>query len=86
MELAAFALALTAWRYPDAGGYRSLPELNVACSGFAISAKREDWLALASDNRNLRLALEELYNQFKDAPILGSLINLETSLGKVVAV
>ena len=29
--LAAFALALTAWRYPDAGGYRRLPELHVAC-------------------------------------------------------
>ena len=33
VELAAFALALTAWKYPDAGGYRVLPELNVACSG-----------------------------------------------------
>ena len=29
VELAAFALALTAWRYPDAGGYRPLPELQV---------------------------------------------------------
>jgi len=75
VELAAFALALTAWRYPDAGGYRPLPELNVACSGLAISAKKEDWLDLAGDNRNLELALEELYQQFKDAPVLGSLIN-----------
>ena len=45
VELAAFALALTAWKYPNAGGYRSLPELNVACSGLAISAKKEEWLA-----------------------------------------
>lgn len=82
VELAAFALALTAWRYPDAGGYRPLPELNVACSGLAISAKKEEWLALAGDNINLRLALEELYKQFKDAPVLGSLINPEASLGK----
>jgi len=82
VELAAFALALTAWRYPDAGGYRPLPELNVACSGLAISAKKEEWLALAGDNTNLRLALEELYRQFKDAPVLGSLINPESSLGK----
>jgi len=82
VELAAFALALTAWKYPNAGGYRVLPKLNVACSGLSISAKKEDWLALAENNTNLRLALEELYKQFKDAPILGSLINPEKSLGK----
>ncbi|MBF4395717.1 DNA methyltransferase, partial [Vibrio anguillarum] len=33
VELAAFALALEAWRYPNAGGYRVLPELQLACSG-----------------------------------------------------
>lgn len=82
VELAAFALALTAWKYPNAGGYRVLPELNVACSGLSISAKKEEWLALAGNNTNLRLALEELYKQFKDAPVLGSLINPEESLGK----
>lgn len=82
VELAAFALALTAWKYPSAGGYRVLPELNVACSGLSISAKKEEWLALAGDNTNLRLALDELYKQFKDAPVLGSLINPEASLGK----
>jgi len=82
VELAAFAMALTAWKYPNAGGYRPLPELNVACSGLSISAKKEEWLALAEDNTNLRLALEELYKQFKDAPVLGSLINPEASLGK----
>lgn len=82
VELAAFALALTAWKYPSAGGYRVLPELNVACSGLSISAKKEEWLALAGANTNLRIALEGLYKQFKDAPVLGSLINPEASLGK----
>ncbi len=82
VELAAFALALTAWCYPEAGGYRPLPELHVACSGLAISAKKEEWLALAGDNTNLRQVLEELYKQFKDAPALGSLINPTLSLGK----
>ena len=82
VELAAFALALTAWRYPGAGGYRPLPELNVACTGIAISAKKEEWIALAGDNINLRMALEELYKQFKDAPVLGSLINPEIGLAK----
>lgn len=82
VELAAFAVALTAWRYPDAGGYRLLPELNVACSGLAISAKKEEWLVLAGDNTNLHLALEELYKQFNDAPVLGSLIDPEVGLAK----
>jgi hypothetical protein len=82
VELAAFALALTAWKYLGAGGYRVLPELNVACSGLSINAKKEEWLALAGDNTNLRIGLEELYKQFKDAPVLGSLINPETSLDK----
>jgi hypothetical protein len=82
VELAVFALALAAWVYPDAVGFRPLPELNVACSGLAISAKKEEWLALAGDNNNLRIALEELYKQFKNAPVLGSLINPEIGLAK----
>jgi len=82
VELAAFALALAAWKYPGTGRYRPLPELNVACSGLAISAKKEKWLALTGDDTNLRLVLEELYKQFKDAPVLGSLVNPEASLGK----
>ncbi len=47
VELAAFALALTAWTYPGAGGYRPLPELNLACSGLAPNATKEQLLALA---------------------------------------
>lgn len=82
VELAVFALALTAWRYPKAGGYRPLPELNVACSGLAISAKKEEWLNLAGENYILRKALEEQYLQFKGAPLLGSLINPEIDPAK----
>jgi hypothetical protein len=80
VELAAFALAFTAWRYPNAGGYRPLPELHLACSGLAIGAKKEDWLALAGNDINLRSALEELYQLFKDAPVFGSLISPEATL------
>ena len=47
VELAAFALALAAWTYLGAGGYRPLPELNLACSGLAPNATKEQWLALA---------------------------------------
>lgn len=82
VELAAFALALTAWKYPETGGYRVLPELQVACSGLAISVKREEWLALAGKDTTLRQALGELYTHFRDAPMLGSLINPESSLRK----
>ncbi len=47
VELAAFALALAAWTYPEAGGYRPLPELNLACSGLAPNATKEEWTALS---------------------------------------
>lgn len=82
VELAAFALALAAWCYPGTAGYRPLPDLSLACSGHTISAKREDWLTLAGANTNLRLTLDELHGQFKDASILGSLINPKSGLGK----
>ncbi|MHC1757050.1 MAG: N-6 DNA methylase [Methanosarcina sp.] len=75
VELAAFNLALTAWRYPSAGGYRILPELHIACSGLSISSKKEDWLALANDDLNIKFALDKLYEYFVQAPLLGSLIN-----------
>lgn len=85
VELAAFALALTAWRYPNAGGYRRLPELNVACSGLSVGAAKEEWKALALDKHNLRLALDWMYEVFKDAPVLGSLLNpARTEAAKVV--
>ena len=47
VELAAFALALAAWTYPGAGGYRPLPEMRLACSGLAPNATKEQWIELA---------------------------------------
>ena len=47
VELAAFALALAAWTYPGAGGYRPLPEMHLACSGLAPNATKEQWIELA---------------------------------------
>jgi hypothetical protein len=88
VELAAFALALTAWRYPNLPspsgrgvggegpiGYRPLPELHLACSGLSVSVAKEEWKQLALDKHNLRLALDWMYDAFKDAPVLGSLLN-----------
>ena len=76
VELAAFALALTAWKYPSAGGYRLLPELNVACSGLSVSAKQG---RVASTGRGQHQPADgprmSFTKQFKDAPVLGSLIN-----------
>ena len=47
VEIAVFALALAAWTYPGAEGYRPLPEPSVACSGLAPNTTKEQWLALA---------------------------------------
>ena len=75
VELAAFALALAAWRYPGAGGYRPLPELHIACSGLSASGAKEEWKSLAQGKRNLRIALDYLHDTFQEAPVLGSLLN-----------
>ncbi len=77
VELAAFAVALEAWRYPNAGGYRTLPELHLACSGLSIAAARDEWKELSrkAGKQNLTIALDWMYQTFKDAPVLGSLIN-----------
>ena len=99
VELAAFALALAAWRWPDAGGYRPLPTLNVACSGLAPNAAKEEWSALAEQaaaaggmpaerdlfavgdtllSAQLRGSLDALHDLFRQAPLLGSLIDPRT--------
>ena len=85
VELAAFALAITAWRYPATGGYRPLPVLNVACSGLSVSVAKEEWKQLALDKHNLRIALDWMYEAFRDAPELGSLLNpAKTDAAKLV--
>jgi hypothetical protein len=43
-QIAAFNLALAAWRI---AGYRPLPRLNLACSGLAIGVAKAEWLKLA---------------------------------------
>ncbi|WP_323949463.1 Eco57I restriction-modification methylase domain-containing protein [Aeromonas veronii] len=75
IEIAAFALALEAWRFPNAGGYRPLPALQLACSGQDVLAASNEWQQLAKQNPELEPALAWLKRQFKDAPVLGSLID-----------
>ena len=75
VEIAAFAVALEAWRYPGCSGYRELPSMNIAWVGQSIKAKKDDWLSLAGDDARLYKGMEVLYDTFKDAPLLGSLID-----------
>jgi hypothetical protein len=72
VQIAAFALALAAWKV---GGFRPLPQLNLACSGIPVTGQLEEWTKLAGDDANLRNTLERLYELFRQAPDLGSLID-----------
>lgn len=72
-QIAAFNLALTAWR--RVGHHFRLPTMHLACSGLAPNAKKEEWLKLAGDSQRMGRGMERLYALFKDAPSLGSLIN-----------
>src|SRR5262249_20255992 len=74
-QIAAFNLALAAWKFPDGGGYRPLPPMHIACSGQAPKGKREDWLRLANGDKRLRWGMDLLYDMFEKANDLGSLID-----------
>lgn len=82
VAIAAFALALEAWRYPGAGGYRLLPRLNLAWCGQPVAGKREQWLALAGGDSRLEAGMAALYDTFRDAPLLGSLIDPTRSVAE----
>jgi len=80
-QIGAFNLALTAWRR---AGHCALPPMNLACSGLAPNANRNDWLKLAGDNDRLQRGMARLYALFKDAPEIGSLINPRASGGDLL--
>ena len=82
VAIAAFALALEAWRFPDAGGFRTLPKLNLAWCGQPVAGKREQWLALAEGDSRLEAGMAALYDTFRDAPTLGSLIDPARSVSE----
>jgi len=48
-QIAAFALAFAAWTYPEASGYRELPEMHIACTGVGPQASKAQWLELAEN-------------------------------------
>lgn len=74
-QIAAFNLALTAWKL--VGWNLELPALNLACSGLAINAKEADWTALAGSDDHAQEAMRKLYKLFSEARSLGSLIDPE---------
>lgn len=83
-QIAAFALAFAAWTYPDAGGYRLLPDLHIACTGIGPQSSAEEWVKLAAQSGipmppvgrdAIKNALLNLHRLFSQAPTLGSLIN-----------
>lgn len=83
-QIAAFALAFAAWIYPDAGGYRLLPELNIACTGVGPQCSAEQWIKLVEQSgvpmpavgrEAIKNGLLNLHRLFSQAPTLGSLIN-----------
>jgi len=83
VEIAVFAVALEAWRYPDASGkplgVREIPPPKIACCGLKVAAKAQDWEALVPDDvanaALLREGLARLHRLFAQAPVLGSLLS-----------
>jgi hypothetical protein len=80
-QIAAFNVALAAWRR---AGHCRLPAMNLACSGLAPNIREADWLVIAGDNEKLKNGMARLYRLFKDAPILGSLINPRAAEGDLL--
>lgn len=89
VEIAVFALALAAWRFPDEKGdplgvRADMPAPQVACCGLKVAAKPEDWMALVPDDAPnaayLRQELRLLHASFAQAPLLGSLLDPARSL------
>ncbi|WP_437648698.1 Eco57I restriction-modification methylase domain-containing protein [Sorangium sp. So ce362] len=71
-QIAAFNVGLTAWKL---AGYRPLPALNLACAGLSINAPVAAWTALAAGDALAENAMKQLYELFRQAPTLGSLID-----------
>ena len=82
VAIAAFALALEAWRYPGAGGFRVLSKIDLAWCGQPVAGKKQQWLALADGDSRLEAGMAALYDTFRDAPTLGSLIDPARSVSE----
>jgi len=92
VEIAVFAVALEAWRYPDERGQplgvREIPAPHIACCGLQVAAKAQDWQALvpadAPNAAHLREGLARLHQLFAQAPLLGSLLSPDKTQGDLL--
>ena len=84
VEIAVFALALAAWRFPGENGKalgvrKAMPTPQVACCGLKLSSTTEQWQALVppdgADGDRLRAGLAQMHHAFSQAPLLGSLLH-----------
>ena len=80
-QIAAFNIALAAWKM---GGYQTLPQMHLACCGLAPHTSEKEWVATAGSDDRLKRGMSKLHSLFKDAPILGSLINPRASGGDLL--
>lgn len=74
VQIAAFAVALTAWRI---GGFQPFgaEQVHIAWVGAPPPLDRAEFVALANGDDELRAGLEGLHDLFVQAPLLGSLID-----------
>jgi hypothetical protein len=71
VQIAAFAVAMAAWRL---GGWQSLPLPHIAWSGAPPPLPKADFVGLANGDSDLSRALGAIHDLFRQAPLLGSLI------------
>ena len=71
VQIAAFAVALSAWRI---GGWQTLPLPHIAWVGAPPPLPRREFIALAAGEPELEYALAALHDLFSQAPTLGSLL------------
>ena len=72
VQIAAFSLALAAWR--SSGGPVLLPVPHVAWAGAPPPLAKAEFVALADGDPELQRGLAALHDLFRQAPLLGSLI------------
>jgi hypothetical protein len=80
-QIAAFNLALAAWRVT---GFKPIGALQLACSGVAPNVLEQEWTALSGKDERLRAGMARLHALFKNAPVLGSLINPRADKGDLL--
>ena len=71
VQIAAFAVALTAWRI---GGWQALPLPRIAWVGAPPPLPKREFVALADGDPELEYALAAFHDLFERAPLLGSLL------------